>query len=150
MVKAALRNNRCLFYKKNMTFWNTMLCIHTHWANNHVPQYQTCHKKFITYADCIQREFRVHFSPAVQFPSFQRTASKCQTPDSKQASHLLKIFLHTWWSSHLCNINIFITKYYSSVTTNNADCPHNLNLLVSATHNNCTLCSTKIKRLKIF
>jgi hypothetical protein len=95
MVNAALRHNQRLLYKKNMTFWNMMLCIHIHWTNNHVPQHQTCHKNFIAQADCIQWEFRVHFSTVVQFLSFHRTASKCQTPDSKHASHLLKIFLHT-------------------------------------------------------
>jgi hypothetical protein len=138
MVNAALQNNRCLFYKKNMTFWNMMMCIHIQWANNHVPQYQTCHKNFTAQVDCIQWEFSVHFSPAVQFLSLHRTVSKCQTPHSKQASHLLKIFLHTWWSSHLCNINIFIIKFYFSIVANNADCPHNFFLSVSATNNNCT------------
>jgi hypothetical protein len=49
----------------------------------------------LSYEAWVRREFGVRFFPAAQLTVFHRGFSKCRPPASKQASHLLKIFLDT-------------------------------------------------------
>ena len=137
MVNAALRNNHCLFYKKNTAIWNMMLCVYIHCG----PIIMSLSTKPVTKTllhrkPAFTGNLKVHFSPAVQFTSFHRTALKCWTPASKQASHLLKIFPDTCWTSRLYNINTLWSNITLKLMQNNADFPHNLYLSVSATNNN--------------
>jgi len=49
----------------------------------------------------LSRYSHVCLFPAIQLTLFYGGALRCQTPVSKQALHLLKIFLDTWWCSCL-------------------------------------------------
>lgn len=87
--------------EKNGALMVLVTCEMAALSTDHPTNLFTDHRSSIIYKDCICWELQSYFSLAVELTVFQRKGSKCRPPACRQASHLLKIFLHTRRSSSL-------------------------------------------------
>lgn len=97
-VNAILRNNHCLFSKKNTVFRNMMLSVHIHCESIIMSLFSKPVTEILLYripafiGD-------LESVPPLQF-SFQRKASKGWPPACKQVLHLLNVLIDTFTWYH--------------------------------------------------
>ena len=84
-VSGWLIHNRAMF---------TFIMYYTYRSYCDASEHRGCNRSFFAQETCIHHGCRAHFSFSVILPYFNSRVSKHWPSDSKQASHLLKIFLN--------------------------------------------------------